>query len=220
MAAGEATRWDNYMDTPKHLVDVAGQPLLHRTVSQFKPHGELFLTAPEDDERYAIPDVKIFHPPNIDNLYDAKKLLDNKDLWNENGRTIILWGDVFFTSKAVRKIVRHEPANWSMYGRFGPSSVTGCEYGELFAFSFQPHMRPDIEIALHTLAVKRKYDLVNRVGGWELYRLLSGARDLEMHTRYRNFIEINDETEDFDFPHDYERWKQRCLPRLLKSTSL
>lgn len=218
MAAGEATRWNNHLDVPKHLVDVAGQPLLHRTISQFSDHGEVYLTAPENDDRYRIPGVKLFHPPISEGLHDAKKLLDNVSIWNPEGRTIVLWGDVFFTDKAVRKIVTHNPPKWSMYGRFGPSHITGCEYGELFAFSFTPKMRADIEIALHTLAVRRRYDLIGRIGGWELYRLLSGASDLNAHIRYKNFVEINDETEDFDFPHDYERWVQRCLPRIIKSS--
>lgn len=220
LAAGEATRWNNYMNTPKHLVDVGGVPLLHRTVQQFSEHGKVFLTAPVGDERYVIQGAELFHPEHIEDLYDTKKLLDNKDLWSADSRTIILWGDVFFTNRAVGKIMRHRPKDWSMYGRFGPSSLTGCEYGELFAFSFMPHMRPELEIGLHTLAIKRKYDLINRVGGWELYRWLSKAQNLEFHARYRNFVEINDETEDFDFPHDYERWVEKCLPRLLKSTNL
>jgi len=34
MAAGEGTRWDNHLGTPKHLVSVEGEVLLKRTVQQ------------------------------------------------------------------------------------------------------------------------------------------------------------------------------------------
>lgn len=201
------------MDTPKHLVDVGGTPLLHRTVSQFSPHGEVFITAPEDDDRYKIDGTKIFYPDKSSDLYDAKKLLDNTELWSETHKTIVLWGDCFYSHKAVKKIVSHNPNEWSMYGRFGPSSITGCEYGELFALAFQPHVRHKLEISLYSIAVLRKYEQIERCGGWELYRKLSNAQNLQAHIRYRNFIEINDETDDFDYPHDYDRWVERVLHR-------
>lgn len=32
IAAGHATRWGDYRGTPKHLIEVDGEPILHRTV--------------------------------------------------------------------------------------------------------------------------------------------------------------------------------------------
>ena len=211
LAAGEATRWQNHTGMPKHLVDVGGEPLLHRTIRQFSEHGEIIITAPVGDDRYNISGTEIYHPEKAEHLQDAKKLLDNSHLWSESSKTIVLWGDCFFSNKAVKRIATHKPSQWAMYGRFGRSSITGCEYGELFAMAFQPNMRHKIEISLHTIAILKKYKIIGRCGGWELYRHLSNATDLERHARYRNFVEINDTTEDFDFPHDYDRWVERVL---------
>jgi len=213
LAAGEATRWDNYLDTPKHLVDVGGEPLLHRTVRQFSPYGDIFITAPEGDERYRIEGTELVHPEKSFHLHDAKKLLDNSHLWSDTEKTILLWGDTFFTNKAVNRINLHKPSQWAAYGRFGPSTITGCGYGEIFAYAFHPHMRHKIEIALYSIAVMKKYKIIGRCGGWELYRKLNNALDLEIHRKYKNFIEINDATDDFDFPHDYDRWVERVLQR-------
>lgn len=201
------------MDTPKHLVDVGGEPLLHRTVRQFSPYGDIYITAPKGDERYRIKGTHLIHPNKSYDLHDAKKLLDNAHLWSEKSKTLVLWGDCFFSNKAAKRITLHKPSQWAMYGRFGPSSITGCPYGELFALAFHPNMRHKLEIALYSISVLRKYDIISRCGGWELYRKLNNATDLELHTRYKNFIEINDTTDDFDFPHDYDRWVERVLKR-------
>lgn len=213
LAAGEATRWDNYLNSPKHLVDVGGEPLLHRTVRQFAPHGEIYITAPTGDNRYKIEGTRLIHPTKSYDLHDAKKLLDNSHLWSDTEKTIVLWGDTFFSNKAVTRITLHKPSQWSMYGRFGPSKITGCPYGEIFGFAFRPNMRHKIEIALYSIAVMKKYDIIGRCGGWELYRKLNDATDLEFHSKYRNFIEINDATDDFDFPHDYDRWVEKVLKK-------
>jgi hypothetical protein len=212
LAAGESTRWNNYMGTPKHLVDVGnGVSLLHRTVNQFKVHGDVYITGPKNDKRYNLEGTTLYVPKKYENLYDTKKFLDNTNLWSEEEKTIILWGDCYFSDLAVYKIVNHNPKSWSMYGRFNKSNITGCPYGELFAFAFMPEKRLDIEIALYSLSVMKKYGKINRVGGWELYRKLSDAEDLDSHVRYKNFINIDDETEDFDYPHDYDMWVENVL---------
>ena len=45
----------------------------------------------------------------------------------------------------------------------------------------------------------------NRCKGWEVYRYLHSI-PLDEHRVTGNFLEINDFTEDFDFPKDLKTW--------------
>lgn len=210
LAAGEATRWGDHAGVPKHFVDVGGIPLLHRTVNQFSPYGEVIVTS-QNDDRYKIEGAEQYVVEPITESWDTKKFLDNYPIWSKNGRTILLWGDTYYSENAVNSIIDNEPADWLVYGRMNASEITGCGYGEIFAYSFTPQSQTYILTKIRYLRWLRRHHRIGRCGGWELYRALSGADDLNKHTLYNNFIEIDDETEDFDFPHDYDMWRERVL---------
>ena len=53
MADGKGTRWGNYQDIPKHLIQIGGETLLGRTVrllNEKDPGCEVVITS--HDERY------------------------------------------------------------------------------------------------------------------------------------------------------------------------
>jgi hypothetical protein len=210
LAAGEASRWGNYLDVPKHFVDIGGEPLLHRTVRQFSSYGEIIITGPDAD-RYHVEGASLYVPEAIPESWDTKKFLDNVELWDPTGRTILLWGDTYYSDAAVKTIMDHEPVDWLVYGRMSGSEITGCGYGEIFAYSFMSQAHRLLKSRLERLRWMRKHQRIGRCGGWEFYRLLSGAKNLNEHRNYGKFVEINDDTEDFDFPHDYQRWAQNVL---------
>ena len=45
-------------------------------------------------------------------------------------------------------------------------------------------------------------------GAWAIYRHLQGL-PLRKHRCRQNFLDIDDFTEDFDVPEDYDRWIER-----------
>ena len=61
LAAGDGTRWQNYRDNPKHLVEIEGQRLLDRTVSQYKKYTDDIVVV-GSDERYLLQGAQLFIP--------------------------------------------------------------------------------------------------------------------------------------------------------------
>ena len=98
IAAGEGTRWNNYRGVPKHKFPV-GEPLIERTVRLFKGCD---ITIVGRDESYAVEGAELVIPEMV-GLHDVnKQCLLTEPMWNKEGKTIILLGDVYFTEEAGR----------------------------------------------------------------------------------------------------------------------
>ena len=209
ICAGEATRWQNYLGVPKHLIEIEGEKILFRTTRLLKKHGvkEIFVVVKEHDNRYVTPESKLHViEPNYRKNADADKFLSSKDLWNRKGRTLVIYGDVYFTEDAIKKIMKFKEKEWTLFCRPNASKITGTPWGECFAQSFYPqHIRLHKE-NLNFIAYKKRAGQIKRCGGWEHYRAMTDQRDLNTHTMTTNYVEIDDWTDDFDYPKDYETW--------------
>ena len=66
ICAGEGERWNNYLGTPKHLLNIEDENLISRTVSLIKKYkrDETKIFAVTRDERYKIP-VSILYIPKL-----------------------------------------------------------------------------------------------------------------------------------------------------------
>jgi hypothetical protein len=212
IAAGDATRWANHLGTKKHLVKVDNEPIIYRTVRLLLERGvtDIYIVGPDENE-YKIPGTKLFIPEKNPKNHGVDKFLNSEELWNKEGRTIVCYGDVFFTDAAMDSIVNYTGSNWTLFCRFGGSEFTGSKYGECFAQSFYPN-----EIDLHKEKLLLVVESVNKKhlkksGGWEHYRAMNNVvgRDLRQHNIYEKYFLIDDFTEDFDFPEDYDRFIKR-----------
>jgi Predicted sugar nucleotidyltransferases len=232
LCAGEATRWDNYMNTPKHLIEIEGEKILDRTVRLLRSNGvdDIYVVARDGDDRYRVSGSKLYVPAlNYEENADADKFLSSKSLWNTCGRTIVIYGDCYFTEAAVATIVAESREEWLLFCRPTPSVITGTPWGECFAQSFYPQHLSLHEEALHRIARLYKSGVIKRCGGWEHYNAIVGRGDDELeqcdaqgsYEMRGNFVEINDWTEDFDFPEDYIGWvKRRALNRIKEENSV
>jgi hypothetical protein len=165
----------------------------------FRDHGDVWIVGP-NDHRYTIPGSSLYVPNLTADYRDADKFLSSRTLWNQDGRTVVLYGDVYFTENARNQIVTWGRREWNLFCRFGPSQITGTPWGECFAQSFYPEHLSRHEQALHQLAAS---DL-KRIGGWEHARLMHKA-DPGAEIRHSGYVEIDDLTDDLDFPEDYDR---------------
>src|ERR1019366_5619970 len=137
--------------------------------------------------------------------YDCDKFLSSACLWNQEGRTVVLYGDVYFSDDAMQWVMEFQPREWALFARFGRSKLTGKKYGECFAHSFFPeHIAGHMAGLQHIVSAYSRGE-IKRCGGWELYRQMERL-PLEEHQRKGRFVEIDDWTEDFDCPLDYDRW--------------
>lgn len=203
LAAGDGVRWDNYDGIPKHLVTIEDEVLLERTCRQFLQYTDDVVVVGPDD-RYTVNGTTLFIP-SMNEGRELEKFASSMELWSDN-RTVLVFGDVYFTDDAVKTIMTCGDS-WTFYCRKGPSQITGKKYKEIFALSFLGEKKDWIKENVMSII-----DMKNVVGGWTLFRLLSSGRkdshiDEQIFTQGHS-IEIDDWTEDFDFPKDLEAWKE------------
>lgn len=221
ICAGEATRWADHLNTKKHLIEIEGEKIVHRTARLFFKYGvhDISVVTKEYDERYDTPYstqevVQVDYEKNA----DADKFLSSKHLWNKDGRTVVVYGDCYFTEDAIRKIVNFESKEWTLFCRPHPSKITGSKYGECFAQSFYPQDLKRHEQELVRIANAHKSGEIKRCGGWEHYRAMAGL-PIDKHQMSTNWELIDDWTDDFDYPEDYDNWIAR-RPKPLYSVSI
>lgn len=200
-AAGGDKAWNGHLDVPRHLVPVGGEPLLQRTIRQAVTFTEdVHVTTPDDDRYRVVGAYRHVREPG------ASEYASTRDLWSEDGRTVLLLGDVYFTDRAISTICGDRRRGFRAYGRRGASRVTGTPYGELFAASWWPEHHEQMDRHLATVHAARSAGTVTRPPGWLLLRAWQGT-PLGTHIvkRGRYFVTIDDLTDDIDTAADYAR---------------
>lgn len=205
------------MSRPNHLSDrhfivLEGEPLLQRTVRQFSEHGHVIVIAPpEYGERL---DARIVQSTRReDKWYGNDMIAKSRPWWAWNRRTVLLFGDVWYSDEAVAAITGFEDRDFQMFGRRSKSLLTGTPWGEPFAFSFWPEHQDKMMEALRTVSQKYKNGQWHRATPWEFYYEMEGM-DWKIPAYWwvpigPHWTNINDWTDDFDFDGEAERWKAR-----------
>lgn len=205
MCAGEGTRWTG--ETPKHLVDVEGEVLLHRTVRQLIERGQADVWIAHPDPAYDVEGATRF-APDPDRRYDVDKFWSARAKWVPDTRH--LYGDVYYTDDAMDRIALDPPkAAFGIYGRRFRSEITGCPHGEVFAFCFTDLAYcGSVCQELRTLSARGS---LRRGGSWELYQMMQGRKPNPYGRQMfdENWTQIDDWTDDFDSVEEYEEWKRR-----------
>ena len=210
--SGRQERWGNYLDVPKHLVPIDDEPLLHRTVrliKKFTDDADIYVMA--FDPRYDVPGTTRYEPKydtieEIEEHFNSPAIYASRKIWSPDDQTIILFGDTFFTESAMRRICNKRLSEgYIFFGRAESSFVTNCPWGELWGVTFTHKFQKDFLSAIISVRTLRDEGTIKKWRGWEIYRYLQGL-NLKSHDIGDNFYEINDFTEDFDFPRDYRNW--------------
>lgn len=126
----------------------------------------------------------------------------------DDGPLVITFGDVFYTSRAIEVI--HEGCEGDairLFCRFGPSVYTGKPYGEPFALYLPVTQRSRFKDALEWVIVEHAEERIWRDGLWEVAKRLEGVPSERFgeHIPLTMFVEIDDLTDDIDFPEDLDR---------------
>lgn len=202
-ASGEGKRWNNFRNIPKHLVNIEGEILIHRIYNQFRKYTEDIVII-ATDQRYAIDNAKIQEPIPGDFL-DFGKIYSSHHIWSDE-RTIIVFGDVYFTDEAVNTIVSNQD-DFKFFMRTGPSKYTGKNHKEIFAFAFSGGMNEKIKQYIHELVDRKQ----GGAGAWRLYLHMHNIEHERDYFKSDGYIEINDWTDDFDYPQDIVKWEKMRL---------
>lgn len=214
VAAGDGSRWNNHRNVPKHLVTIENEVLLQRTCKQFLKYTS-DVRVIGLDQRYNVEGTTLYVPSGMNTNYkDANKFMCTQTLWNRDGRTIIVFGDVYFTNDAVKTIMKSD-GEYKWFLRREESKISGARWKEIFAFAFNASM---IKNVTQTLMLLISRDQVQKQAGWALYKAMTGDRFTAFENHHH--VHIDDWTEDFDYPEDLEIWEEhRKLAKAEKKAS-
>jgi hypothetical protein len=203
-ASGSQKKWEGHLGVPSHFAPLTrhgGQPLIERTIEQLQRYGhEVHITVPLDPRYGALAGTKHLRDWSYPSEYAA-----SRDLWDDAGRTVLLLGDVYFSDQAIERIMLFAKRQYMVFGRFGPSAITGTPYGEIFAASWWGEHHQQMDKYLANVHKLRARGAITRPPGWMLLRSWQRTPLQRHKVLPKHFIEINDETDDIDFPVDYER---------------
>lgn len=226
MAGGPGERWGNYLGVQKHYVEIEGQVLLRRLGLQVT-HSSIgcvvFVMQPGTQDEFdvgwphdpyplwAIPS-KRRGPAAIFELFDCRNP-DDPGIWNHEGRTIMFFGDVWYSDECMKTIL-YEPTNdkelgFTWFARHRRAvGFSENSNKEIWAISFVPEAQPALAEAMRKCLDMYEAGEIKRCGGWEVYHVLRGL-DPNAKQFGGGFVTIVDWTEDFDTPHDYKQWTQK-----------
>lgn len=202
MAGGDDAKWGSYLGDRRHMAPVDGEPLLHRIARQLlERDAEVFIVGP-DHQGY---DIEGTFRVNPETRGWGQEALNAQSFWSPVERTTLVYGDTVFTDAAMDTVVGFDQRTWQLFGRFGASDIK--RYGEIFAISWWPEHAGTWRAALGEAFRLKERHITRRAGCWEAFRVMGGARgrDVGRHLSYPALMtEINDGTDDFDTPEEYE----------------
>lgn len=208
LADGEGKRWNNYQGSPKQLLKIDGEALLDRMIRQLVTQGaeEIVIVGP-----YLSPYAE---NERFQSVKKRKLFLEIAERYRQP--FILLNGDCFYTDAIIKDCLEREPAEgWLHWCCPHPNYYTGKPWGEGYI-----HKVTDVEWWIRKL---REYNTLADSGAikigndWSINRFLWGRKDLITHSQNvhdlsRFDVYWHDETDDFDFPSDYDcfmKWTKR-----------
>lgn len=187
MADGKGTRWQNYNDIPKHLIEINGETLLSRTVRllrQGDPECEVIITS--HDPRYEVQGARRYEPKNnhleIDRF--TEELIEND--------VCFLYGDTYYSEAAAEEIMTAKAEDILFFGNQRSIVAIKVTDGDLF----KKHVD-----RVRRLFVEGK---INKCIGWQVYQSFMGLPFDEKRIESK-YVVLKDGTEDFNSPEDYNR---------------
>jgi len=219
LCAGKGARWKNA--TPKHVIPVDNEPILHRTVRMLRERKVSDITIVAHNQNYKVNGCKFVEPkPNSPKLTTNLNIIS---LWNRKGRTIILHGDTFFSRNAMDRIVNNKK-EIAIFGRREKSKYwPKSSWIEVYGVSFDEKGARRYRKAL----LKACYYMNDKVfaDGWIVYSLVigqflkqNGNSDYYKKIYCDNVTdevheEINDITDDFDFHRRFLLWLENVYKK-------
>ena len=187
MADGKGTRWNNYHNIPKHLIEIGGETLLARTVRLLRENDALAdIVITSHDPRYEVPGARRYEPRHnhleIDRF--TEELIEND--------ACFLYGDTFYSEQVIKKIVQTPAEKLLFFGNERSIVAIKVADGALF----RQHVDRVRELFL---AGK-----IEKCIGWQVYQSFMGLPFGEKKIDAK-YVLLKDGTEDFNSPEDYNR---------------
>ena len=200
--------YDNFT-TPKQLSVINGETLVERTIRLLKENGINDIYISSNDDRFSkyAPLLKHTNTYKYENGIVTGYWVDAYYPLNEP--CIYLHGDVYYSNKAINKIVNYVAKYNTFIGNEVARNKQHKNWGEPFGWIIvnQKEFRDAIE------KTKRLQDEGKLERGyaisWELYRVLNDLNPNEMYIYDNTYLSIDDETIDIDAPYQIDELNRR-----------
>ena len=186
MSAGEGKRWNNYLGIPKHLIEINGETLLERTTRLLRKNNINDFVITGSDERYCKYGTLVAQTCN-----DCEIDRFEESLIEDN--VCYLYGDVYYTEEAIKTIINGETKDILFFG--SEEEIFAVKVVDITLFLKHKHRVKDLYL---------KGDIWRCIG-WEVYRSLNNI-PFDQHIINDRYIKILDDTDDIDYPEDYEEF--------------
>ncbi len=213
LCGGCSKRWAT--NVKKHFLRINGISILENTIQLLRDYPvNISIIAKDNDYHiYCKYHENIITINNHQSQLEYYKIKSTYSLWSENGRTVILMGDVWFSKESIKRILTYQEIDIAFWGRQRANFHTKCNHGEIFAISFFHTHAQQIQSACEKLAKYIEVNSVKIAGGWGMYDILSNLEHLIFpkvirgRVLFSNFHNIFDITDDIDKPIEYENLK-------------
>ena len=201
MCGGHYKHWEK----PRHLSVVMGEELVARTIRLLKENGITDISISSDNpvfEKFGVPILK------HDNLYIAKNFAIEEGYWCNcfyptEKPVCYLFGDVFFSDEAIKKIIETETDDIEFFGSKEPFADNYIkDHVEPFALKVvnQKHLRQAIE---KTKELDKQGKFWRKPIMWELWTVIKDTPLQQKKGKYpAEYTVINDYTCDVDWKQD------------------
>lgn len=188
-----------YGNYPKQLLKVMGERILDRTIRLLRSYGAEDISVSTNSnivEGVAMNNgVPVLRHDN-DYQYGENQHKWLKAFYPMDEPVCYIFGDVYFSENAIRKIVKTETNSIQFFASAPPFHEKYTKnWAEPFAFKVQ-----DTELFFRKIEECHKYDLEGRFHreavSWELWQVIKGG-PLDV-IDYTNYVAINDYTCDID----------------------
>lgn len=199
LCAGEGRRWRRHFGVPKQLVRVGGRPILHRTVDLLRGEGVTEIAVVANTDEFAVEGCRLLQPEH--SRWTVETLLSTAELWAP--RTAVLLGDVWFTPATLRRLVEARQSLCFLGQEDGGTGaeIFGLSFDEAGGVCLAAHLRAVREMAAAS-GQGRLADLLSLMRGSQRVLATGAEPQALLHP-------VNDGTQDFDTPADYETWLAR-----------
>lgn len=202
LANGEGTRWKNYKGVPKQLIEIDGETILHRMIRLLRENGvereNIFICGKFTDD---------------DAISIMTKSKTKREVFEEIANIaqspfVILYGDCYYSEAIIKEAVKRRIKGFDEFFNAHANPNTGCTWAEGYIHRCKAWEWWRNE--MHEL--NNSPELIATAQDWFIHWWLLGIKTQRMNRKpvqcYNADHDIAwcDETDDFDYPEDLDKF--------------
>ena len=200
MCGGTYPKWG----TPRQLIKVGDETIVERTIRLLRENGVEDISISSNNPVFDQFGVPVLHH---ENGYSSTSYNHNKGYWCDcfyptDEPTTYLFGDVIYSSNAIRIIMDTETDDIMFFGSKPPfSKIYPKRYEEPFAFKVvnTDHLK---EACRKVKELDKEGKLRRQPIAWEVWNVITGGDPNRID--FDSFVGINDYTCDIDYPSEVD----------------